>query len=123
MELYNPFEDVSKAATVPAQGAVIIRALVPTGNHIGHGQDLKRVTARTRGPRRPALEVYGRKSIKGVSKGSVQNGLKMIAEMPKATGIPRAPRTPGRVRIAQGKAALARNNGTPTGSTMGQRLR
>jgi hypothetical protein len=76
MELYNPFEDVSKAATVPAQGAVIIRALVPTGNHIGHGQDLKRVTARTRGPRRPALEVYGRKSIKGVSKGSVQNGLK-----------------------------------------------
>lgn len=119
MELYNPFEDVSKAATVPPQHATVLRVLVPTGNNVGHGLDLKRVTAKTKGPRRPALEVYGRKKV---SKGSVKQGLDMISSMPKTTSVPRPPRKPGRVRIAEGRAALARNNGTPTGSTTGRRF-
>lgn len=62
--LVNPFEEVvafGKAYKValPVPGAKVIRALVPTGGHVGHGNDLKVVRRAARGGRNATkLEVY-----------------------------------------------------------------
>jgi hypothetical protein len=92
MDLINPFEPFGKAATWPPQSSTRLRALVPTGAHVGHANDLS-VTHNSRGGggRATALEVYhghrGKTAAKyrGVSKalprfratGSFTRGEKM----------------------------------------------
>ena len=79
MDLINPFEDVSKAAPVawPPPGAVTLTALVPTGRHVSHANDLKVVrNPRGGGGRANKLEHYGRRRV---SKGSAAEGLRMAA--------------------------------------------
>ena len=128
MELIDPFEDVFKAAeTVPAQSATVVRVLVPTGNNVGHGLDLKRATARTKGPRRPALERYGRKVHKGVGRGLFQTGNFKPSRVP--TALPQS----GRVQRSALGSRLAGNKRTeamerlrstiptPNSSTRGRR--
>lgn len=132
--LVNPFEEVvvfGKAYPValPVPGAKVIRALVPTGSHVGHGNDLKVVrNGKGKGGRRAGLEHYTAKTKghrmgpfgKAAGGNSVANGLKMISELPKVTTVPKPPPTPGRVRIARGKAY--RNSSAPDAGRVGRSL-
>ena len=74
--LVNPFEEVvafGKAYPValPVARAVRVRALLPTGGHVSHANDLKVYRGRRSGGPATKLEHY--------SKGDIQTGLKMAA--------------------------------------------
>lgn len=63
LDLINPFEEVvvfGKRFSVvdTTQNVRVIRALVPTGPHIGHGNDLKVVHGPRSGGRKAGLERY-----------------------------------------------------------------
>lgn len=132
MELINPFEEIGKADTWPAQSATIIRALVPTGRNVGHGLDLKHVRVRTKGPRRPALEVYGRR--KGVSKAynpfkprATKNALKQIGDMKapsKPPGQTQSPRVGAALRDRKARRAESERfwSAASNASTSGRRI-
>lgn len=132
MELFNPFEDIGKADTVPAQSATIVRALVPTGRCVGDGLKLTHVrgSGKKGGPN--TLGVYGRR--KGVSKAyspftpqSTKSALKQIANM-KAPSKPPANRQAAslgpKLRDAKAKQTSSAKiwGNSPTGSTSGRRL-
>jgi hypothetical protein len=116
MDLVNPFEPVGKAAATPPQSAKVIRALVPTGRHVGHGQDLKVA----RGPKSPAsgtlLEHYRGKKTKqvpGPFGKSVERGLAQIAHY-TPSAVPKAQMQSGKVAGAgmmQGRRAGMRGQG------------
>jgi hypothetical protein len=133
--LVNPYEEVvvfGKAYPValPVSSATTIRALVPTGSHVGHGNDLKVVrNSRGHGGRRAGLEHYTAKP-KGLKQGpfgkaaptglarpgmltaakvaasgpgtpSTYRGLGMIANMKPPSKVLMTPQTPLRVRRAR----------------------
>lgn len=131
MELFNPFEDFGKADTVPAQGATILRVLIPTGKNVGHGLDLKHVSVKTKGPRRPALERYGRAVSKAYSPftpQSTKSALKQISEMKAPSKPPanrQAPSLGPRLRDAKEKRRASNKfwGSSGTGSTNGKRIR
>jgi len=136
--LVNPFEEVvafGKAYKValPVPGATRIRALVPTGGHVGHGNALTHVRHGSGGGRNATkLEVY-RHTPKGQRSGpfgkaaafsetgatGVQRGLGLIAGMAAPKRVPVAPKTPLRVRVARGKM---RNSNIPDGARSGRKL-
>jgi hypothetical protein len=69
MDLVNPFEEVvvfGKAYPVawPAQGASGVKALLPTGRHVAHGNDLKHVH-NSRGSGGPATRLEHYRNSKG----------------------------------------------------------
>lgn len=130
MQIFNPFEDIAKAATVPPQGATVIRALVPTGRNVGHGLDLHHVKGHGKhhGGQATRLERYGRKSIKGVSK-SVSGQLMRISAQKAPSRVPRevAAKLPGVGPLArrQRSASMQQLRGSvasPSGSTGGRRM-
>lgn len=104
MDLINPFEEpmsFGKAATTPPQSSTTIRALVPTGRHVGHGQDLTHV----RGPKSPAsgtlLEHYRGKKTKQVVQPvgkSAKRSLEEILERYRPTSVPKAQKQSARVK-------------------------
>lgn len=76
--LVNPFEEVvvfGKAYPValPVPGARTVRALVPTGRHVGHANDLKVVRRSGSGGRSTKLEIY-RHSPRGLRQGPFGKG-------------------------------------------------
>lgn len=109
--LINPFEEVvvfGKAYPValPVSHATTIRALVPTGGHVGHGNALKHVhNSSGGGGRATKLERYTGKGTKKagspVAKG-IRTGLAMASNpvRPGALGggIPKTGRTAGRIQ-------------------------
>lgn len=99
MDLINPFEPFGKAETWPPQRSTRLRALVRTGAHVGHGQDLS-ITRNSRGGggKRTGLEVYrGRKSKVGKASGSVARGLAMTGGY-SPSRVPVAAKQSGRVK-------------------------
>lgn len=100
MELYNPFEPVSKGIESPP--VTRLRALVPTGAHIGHGNDLHVTRHSGHGGPATALQVYRHKSRGhrqgpfGKAAGSgVARGLDSIARMKPPTRVPMTPQSAG----------------------------
>lgn len=93
MDLVNPFESVSKAQSFLPQTSTRLRALVRTGGHLGHGQDLKVVRRSGGGGRKAGLEHYGRR----VAKGSAAEGLGMVARMAPPSSVPKTGKTASRV--------------------------
>lgn len=138
--LVNPFEEVvvfGKAYPValPVPSSTTIRALVPTGGHVGHGNDLKVVRNRKgKGGRATKLEHYrgghakqgmgpfGKAALPLPNPGgpSVANGLSMIANQAKPSRVPMAGQTPKRVRVA--RARMKVNSNIPDGARQGRSL-
>jgi hypothetical protein len=61
MDLINPFEEVvvfGKALPLEPMSSTPLRALVPTGKHVGHANRLVRVTGRASGGKATRLERY-----------------------------------------------------------------
>ena len=138
LDLVNPFEEVvafGKAYplnTVSGTNVRRIRALVPTGRHVGRANALTHVTNSSGGGGRNAtrLERYttkprgqrsgpfgkaagfggaaSRQFAAGVSKPSVKNGIRMIQDMPKLKTLP--------------AAATRRNSNIPDGARRGSSL-
>lgn len=125
MDLVNPFtEQVIFGKAFPRNvtsgtNVRVLRALVPTGRHVGHAQDLKHVSGPRSGGRAHALERYRGSHAGGVGKAlafaptgmaakastgnGVKRGLGLIAAIPKPKKVPVAAPTPLRVRVARGK--------------------
>lgn len=133
MDLIDPTEETvvfGKAYPVawPPPGSTPLRALVPTGAHVGHGNALKVVhNRRGGGGRASRLERYtgkgGLKSVGPYGKvgKSVADGLAMVAATPRATKVAQAKGTPLSLRLKRGRAA--RNGSIPDGASSGRNLR
>lgn len=91
MDLINPFESVSKATPFLPTSSTRLRALVKTGAHLGHGQDLKVVRRSGGGGRKAGLEHYSK---------SVARGLQMVSRQAAPTAIPKTGKTASRVQRA-----------------------
>lgn len=144
--LVNPFEEAvvfGKAypVAVPAQRAVVLRALVPTGKHVGHGQALERYTGKKSGGRKAGVEHYRSKGKRssvhraggfGKAAPSVQNGLRMIQQTPKGTlptgrgpATSPSPRIQPRPSVKNGLRMVRDmkvNSNIPDGARRGSRL-
>ena len=118
MELIDPF---SKGIESPR--VRIIRALVPTGRHVGSANDLSHThNSRGGGGKATALEHYkghgtklGRKMAGPIHKAAGAGlyrtkGIQMVAHQPVPSGIPRTGRTAEKVRRVN---AMQRNNPFP----------
>jgi len=103
--LINPFTEVvvfGKALPLDPQASTVIRALVPTGRHIGHGNDLVRGTGRRKGGPATRLELY-----RG-STPALRTGPFGKSDVLKAFG---APKTARRVQMIWESPAFKENNG------------
>lgn len=127
-DLINPFEEFvafGKAYPIawPPQGAKVLTALVPTGKHVSHANDLS-VTRNSSGGggRATKLERYTRGRVK---KGSPTQGLFMAAgqkgAMPLRNPAGTAPATSLRARLYN-KRNKPFNSSIPTASKSGQRI-
>ena len=94
MQLVNPFEEVvvfGKAYDLMSGSApVAVRALVPTGGHVGTANDLKVVRRNGGGGPATKLEIYRRRKSsvgKAAPRKGVANGLKLIASQPKPATV------------------------------------
>lgn len=120
MELINPF---SKAMTVPAQSSTRLRALVPTGANVGHGNDLS--ITRRHGRKHQGLEHYRGKSSGGTQGPfgkSVARGLAMTGGY-KPTSVPKALTTPKRVRLARAQQGAPTPMSFTSASSSGRKIR
>lgn len=85
MDIINPFEEIvvfGKRLPMEPQSSTRLRALKPTGKHLGHGLDLTHVRGRASGGRATKLERYTT-SPKGLRQGpfsgsSLKNGSKLL---------------------------------------------
>lgn len=140
MDIINPFEELvvfGKKLPLEPVSSTRIGALLRTGKHLGHGQDLGHFRGTKSGGRAGHLERYttsprGLKSgpfKKGLfpvaAKGTVQNSLNLISKIPKPTGIPRTVTTTPLLSQAANKAkAVGRvtNSNIPHAAKTGNRL-
>lgn len=85
MNIINPFEEIvvfGKKLPLEPMSSTRIRALKPTGKHLGHGLDLTHVRGRASGGRATKLERYTT-TPKGLRQGpfsgsSLKNGSKLV---------------------------------------------
>lgn len=112
MDLVNPFESVSKAQSFLPQTSTRLRALVKTGGHLGHGQDLKVVRRSGGGGRKAGLEHYSK---------SVGRGLGMISRMAPPSSVPATGRTAS--RVVRGNMKRAASGGPTPGAGVAGQLR
>lgn len=122
--LVNPFEEVvvfGKALPLDPVSSTRLRALVPTGKHIGHGNALTHVhNSGGKGGKATRLQRYTttpRGQRQGPFSKSVADGLKMVAAQAKPSRVPVAAPTPLRVRVARGKLSQV-SNGSKTGTRL-----
>lgn len=110
MNLINPFEQAvvfGKAVAYDesyGSAPVVLRALVPTGRHVGHANDLKRASGPRSGGPATKLERYRGSHAGGVGKAANSTVGRAIVR-----GRGMNPRTSSKV---QGAWAADRGNGT-----------